>query len=188
MKVAELQSAQTGGYIIRQSPYLTGRAQVPSGPLFISGSVVVSDGRPLPVGVAIERVCGDLTKREAYVDRNGNFSFLLGDGIVLPDASDSGRLYASELGGGFPGFPSRDAVRTPTIYADCALRAQIAGYRSTSINLNASRLVGQVDAVPGPLSPNLIPVESGPRCVSGEFVPQDISGEFVQNQPRSGGR
>jgi len=149
------QSAQTGssagggsgGRYIGTQRSSAGNSQTlfPARTPFIIGSVVMSDGTPLPTGVVIERVCSGQAKREAYVDVNGNFSFQLGAGYVLPDASDPGQLSTSDPGGSVFGSMTGNAARMPVAYADCELRAQLGGYRSTSIRLDPSRLMGQAD-------------------------------------------
>ena len=139
-----LRGAQTGGGRGTgvQRSATAGDRQILVSPrsLFIAGSVVMSDGNPLPTGVVIERVCEGLTKREAYVDVNGNFNFELGVSNVLPDASESGLLSGPGLTGVMGGFPMMQAS-----YIHCELRAQLGGYRSTSIRLDLGRITGQTD-------------------------------------------
>lgn len=121
------------------------QAQLQPRLLFVTGSVAMSNGTPVPMGVAIERVCQGRATREAYLDPSGLFGFQLGAGNVMPDASDTGLLSRLEPSGGMAGFPSGNEARISMGYADCELRAQLGGYRSSSISLNASRLMGQVD-------------------------------------------
>ncbi len=129
----------------RSSSASEAQTQLPPRMLFITGSVAMSNGLPVPMGAVIERICQGRVTREAYVDPSGLFGFQLGAGNVMPDASDSGPPSRSEPSGGMAGFASGNEARISIGYADCELRAQLAGYRSTSISLNASRLVGQVD-------------------------------------------
>lgn len=110
--------------------------------IFLSGRVVMDDDSQLPYQVAIERVCGGRAHREAYVDSRGYFSFEVGrNEASMMDASSD--FSPNDRGGSFGGFgnqssgPFRDteisSQRNPLF--DCELRASIAGYRSSTINL-----------------------------------------------------
>src|SRR5450755_2369491 len=55
--------------------------------IFISGTVVLSDGLPLPERVKIERVCTGPPHIEAYTDKKGHFSFQVGQNLEMQDAS-----------------------------------------------------------------------------------------------------
>src|SRR5881296_3931361 len=67
--------------------------QVPeiSRPIYLSGSVRLSDGTVPPANVVIERVCNGVIRPEAYTDSKGNFSFMVGgqNSAVFADASVS---------------------------------------------------------------------------------------------------
>src|SRR5262245_63092022 len=58
-------------------------------PIFLSGSVRLTDGTVPPDTVLIERVCNGRVRPEGYTDSKGNFSFQLGaqQGLVFADAS-----------------------------------------------------------------------------------------------------
>ena len=58
-------------------------------PIFISGTVVLSDGLPLTERVKIERVCSGTPRTETYTDKKGHFSFQVGQSLEMPDASTS---------------------------------------------------------------------------------------------------
>ncbi|MGZ6265178.1 MAG: hypothetical protein ACXWSD_20805, partial [Bdellovibrionota bacterium] len=58
-------------------------------PIFISGTVVLSDGLPLTERVKIERVCSGAPRTETYTDKKGHFSFQVGQSLEMPDASTS---------------------------------------------------------------------------------------------------
>lgn len=94
-------------------------------PTFLSGKVALSDGGTLPEPVKIERVCGAVARVEAYTDLKGRFSFEVGRGQELPDASDDSN------GGNFGG-PSRVRDRSPFM---CDLRVALPGFRSETISL-----------------------------------------------------
>ena len=110
--------------------------------IFLSGRVVMDDDSQLPYQVAIERVCGGRAHREAFVDSRGYFSFEVGrNEAAMMDASSE--FSPNDRAGAFGGSgnqssgPFRDtevsSQRNPLF--DCELRASIAGYRSSNINL-----------------------------------------------------
>ncbi|MCC6858369.1 MAG: tetratricopeptide repeat protein [Bryobacterales bacterium] len=80
----------------------------------IRGRVVMSDGSRPPADVYVERVCVDVTRREATVDSEGRFSFQL---------STDSLNYRTGM----------QALDT------CLVRAVLGGYRSTAASL-ASRI------------------------------------------------
>src|SRR5258705_8153795 len=67
-------------------------------PIFISGTVVLSDGLPLTERAKIERVCNGAPRTETYTDKKGHFSFQLGQSLELPDASTSSGVSGGGLG------------------------------------------------------------------------------------------
>ncbi len=110
----------------------------------------MQDDGPAPgPGIVIERVCNGRSRKEAYTDSNGDFSFQLGGrNNVLQDASDS----YPQPNGVMDGMSMRSAVGAlasdPTGSVDltgCELRARLAGYRSSVIALDNLRSVGQVN-------------------------------------------
>ena len=115
---------------------------------FISGMVVMEDGSPLPMGVVIERICGGNKIKESHVSSGGQFSFQVGANTsMLLDASDSG------WGGiGMPGTSSQQPAGTASPFGvnattglmGCELRADLPGYRSSSVILTGSQLMGRV--------------------------------------------
>ena len=103
---------------------------------------MMEDGTPPPESVLIERLCGGSPKPEGYTDGKGRFSIELGrNNQVFADASNSG--------GGFDGFGSRNSSSplgssqgvTERSLMNCELRASLAGYRSSTINLAGHRLL-----------------------------------------------
>lgn len=115
--------------------------------IFLSGKVMTDDGSPLPMGVAVERVCGANIRVAGYTDSKGHFSFEWGKAQgVLPDASSSassdspfgisegnatGLSANSSFGGG--NFSSENQM------ANCELRAAAPGFRSDVVHLNGHR-------------------------------------------------
>jgi hypothetical protein len=43
--------------------------------VYVSGRIAIEGGAPLPPNVAIERVCGGISKAVAYTDSGGHFNF-----------------------------------------------------------------------------------------------------------------
>jgi tetratricopeptide (TPR) repeat protein len=106
--------------------------------IFISGTVVVSDGLPLPERVKIERVCGGPPRLETYTDKKGHFSFQVGQNLEMQDASSQSSFNGpgSPLGnmnnnGGSSGraFNERDLW-------GCELKAELPGFRSDLLPLS----------------------------------------------------
>jgi len=119
----------------------TQRARLPRPRIRIQGRVVMGDGRPAPVNVPVQRVCGnDRPVTQAHTDSEGRFGFEVGEITgVTPDATqewasaEPGRAGA-ELGH-TPGLLDRDhadriAARS---LAGCSLQAALAGFRSSVV-------------------------------------------------------
>jgi tetratricopeptide (TPR) repeat protein len=124
--------------------------QPPAQMIFLSGSVVRDDGSAPPYGAVIELDCGGSITREAIVGLNGRFSFQIGGdnrfGQVFPDASQRMDSYPNEMdsitressGSGFSGSMPQRYKRV----LGCELRAQLSGYRSTSLYIKEEPMSG----------------------------------------------
>jgi tetratricopeptide (TPR) repeat protein len=119
-------------------------------PIFISGTVVLSDGLPLTERVKIERVCNGSPRTETYADKKGHFSFQVGQSLEMPDASAS----SSVMGGsGSPlgnqrdvsGLSSSPGASTERQLWGCELRAALPGFRSDQIGLDNIRYMDNPD-------------------------------------------
>lgn len=117
----------------------------------ISGAVVMEDGTPPPMGVVIERICYGNKIRESHVSSNGNFSFQIGVNTdMVMDASERnwetpGMPGASGVPGmQIPGESSEFARGSSTQLMGCELRADLAGYRSSTVILNGSQMMGNM--------------------------------------------
>jgi tetratricopeptide (TPR) repeat protein len=118
--------------------------------IFMSGNVVRDDGTAPPYGAVIELDCGGSVTREAIVGLNGRFSFQIGGdnrfGQVFPDASQSMDSYPNEMdsidrSNSGPGFSGGRMQRYKRVIG-CELRAQLSGYRSTSLYIKEQPMTG----------------------------------------------
>jgi len=132
-------------------------------PIFISGRVMVEDGTAPPETVVLERVCNGSPHAEGYTDSKGYFAIQLGAGnssTIMQDASEEpGRLGpgGGGFGGGGMGSPGglsnsgmgSNRLSTPggseLRYANCELRAKLAGFRSQSVSLANRRAMDNPD-------------------------------------------
>lgn len=114
--------------------------------LYISGSVILEDGSPPPLGVVIERACGGQATREAYAGPDGKFSFQIGaSGSFTLEASDSTQARNRGPVSMLPlpsSFPTNSA---PMRITGCDLRARLGGYRSTVTILDMNQTTGTLD-------------------------------------------
>lgn len=121
----------------RQNPF----PEMQQRPIFLSGKVLLDDGTPPPESLVIERVCNGVVRPEAYTDSKGRFSFELGKNMgMMQDASVNSA--ADDRFGASPGMPQS---RGGNINArggfgerdlmGCELRANLAGFRSDTVNL-----------------------------------------------------
>jgi len=108
--------------------------------IFISGTVVLSDGLPLPERVKIERVCNGAPHVETYTDKKGHFSFQVGQNLEMQDASSQSAFGGpgSPLGnmssnGGMTGQAGGFSERQ---LWGCDLRAALAGFQSDMVPLS----------------------------------------------------
>jgi tetratricopeptide (TPR) repeat protein len=114
-----------------------------SRPVHITGKVVIEDGSAALQNITIERVCGGISKTVAYTDSRGRFSFQWGDrSAIVTDAADSGS--GSARNSNSTGFGSAQSAGGASALAadpfgsrmmNCALRANLAGFSSDTVNL-----------------------------------------------------
>ncbi|HEY4933022.1 MAG TPA: tetratricopeptide repeat protein [Terriglobales bacterium] len=129
----------------RVNPNPTG----PSPTTYYMGKVVVDTGMPPPASVAVLRICNGMSRRETFTSGDGSFSFMVGNlsNGALPDASDDTRQFgtSSQLSRNNP-FTANPNSPEATI-ADCELRADLAGYTSSSIRLDNSMTNSNVGVI-----------------------------------------
>jgi tetratricopeptide (TPR) repeat protein len=98
--------------------------------MFLYGRVATDDGTPVPQDASVEVVCNEKVRQKAYATSNGGFSMQMGsrsDSVL--DASDDPASQKAD-----PTKPSSVRIPSPE-FAMCELRAQAAGFRSTSRSL-----------------------------------------------------
>ena len=105
-------------------------------PIYLSGSVLLSDGTPPPDSVLIERVCNGSVRPEAYTDSKGNFNFQVGgqQGAAFADASVGNDPLFQDFGSADIGQQQRGV--SPRDLTGCEIRANLAGFQSDSIMLS----------------------------------------------------
>ncbi len=110
-------------------------------PIFISGTVILSDGTPLNERAKIERVCNGVPIVEAETDKKGRFNFQVGHSLEMPDASvgsDANGRGNSPFGTSTSnGGMSNRMGNTDNRLWGCELRAQLTGFRSDAIQLDS---------------------------------------------------
>ncbi len=156
-------------------------------PVFLSGKVVMEDGTPPPEQVVIERLCGAVTRPEAYTDSKGRFSFQLGQnqqmmadasmGSVadtMPGSQMGGRNSGGMMGGGRGGVSERDLM-------GCELRASLAGFRSEAVNLAGRRALDNPDVGTIVLR-RLAKVEGFTFSGTTAFAPKDAKKAYEKGQ------
>ncbi|HEX4603511.1 MAG TPA: tetratricopeptide repeat protein [Candidatus Angelobacter sp.] len=105
-----------------------------SQPVFISGKVMLEGGGSLLEPVAIERICGGVTRREGYSDSKGQFELQLGLNIGFQDASEND----SRITPGTVSRPGGTSNRRPMDLTGCEFRAVLAGYQSSTAILRTN--------------------------------------------------
>lgn len=108
-----------------------GTPDASSRPIFVSGKVMLQGGGSLPEPVPIERVCNGTVRREGYADTKGQFEFQLGLNVTFQDASENDSRIA-------PTSQSRSGNSLRSLDLNgCELRAVLAGYQSSVVNLRS---------------------------------------------------
>lgn len=119
-------------------------------PLYLQGKVLTSDGVPPSEPVVVQRVCAGNVIPEGWTDSKGRFSFDVGGDVsmITTDASVSGgRIRNAGMGSGL-GYGD-DCVREIGLgrfdLSSSTLRAELAGYRSTEVQLGIYSSMGKND-------------------------------------------
>lgn len=114
-----------------------------TGPMLLTGKVVLNDGTVPSEPVRIERVCSDRgggrPHPEGYTDSKGRFSITLGqEQDIMPDASET-QSRADSIGSGSINGISQTELMT------CDLRAVLPGFTSDAISLATHRYLDNPD-------------------------------------------
>jgi tetratricopeptide (TPR) repeat protein len=173
-----------------------------SRPIYISGKVVMEDGAAVMPNITIERVCSGISKTVAYADAKGRFTFRWDDrSMVMDDASDAGSGPTSRANtAGFGG--SQSAGGANILAADpfgsrmmnCALRANVAGYTSDTINL-FNRRSSDVPDVGSIVLRRITGIEGSSISVTSMMAPKDAKKAYerglqsqLKNKPEDAAR
>jgi len=127
-------------------------------PLFLSGKVILDDGREPGQPVRVELICQGTVMRQEYASSSGAFSLELnrggGQNSLQPiDASVSGSGYGGSPGGGFSAGLTGDMGRGQGTFGDsrsqnlssCEIQAQLTGYQSDILTLGPRRALDNPD-------------------------------------------
>ncbi|HYA17082.1 MAG TPA: tetratricopeptide repeat protein [Bryobacteraceae bacterium] len=128
------------------TPITGDNGQTLTQPTFFAGKIVMADGQPLPYGIPILRSCFSNQRTVAFTDSKGQFSFQIGspnDSAVLGDASDTG----GPMGSRDPRSMMRGSSTNPNLESGCELRADLAGYSSTVIQLDRNNVFGEAQSM-----------------------------------------
>jgi tetratricopeptide (TPR) repeat protein len=119
----------------------------PTRPIFISGTVVIDDGSPMPGSVNIQSICSASQRTVAHTTPRGDFSFQWADkaASVFADASDSARISGFGGSGSGAGANSATSGRTADPLADCDLRAELPGFTSSRVSLYNHTMDNNID-------------------------------------------
>ena len=129
----------------RTNPNSTGSSQT----MYYMGKVVVDTGMAPPASVAVLRFCNGLSRRETSTSGDGSFSFMVGNQATSPlaDASDDTRQFGTsgQLSRNNPFAVTQNGPES--VVNDCELRADLAGYTSSSIRLDSSMTNSNVGVI-----------------------------------------
>jgi tetratricopeptide (TPR) repeat protein len=103
--------------------------------LYLSGKVSMDDGTPPPDLVVIQLICGTAPRSLGYTDGKGRFSVNVRDrnnDAGLDDASEQGSFGRGTNDFGVAGTGQ---LRGQSTLNACELRAELAGFRSDTVNL-----------------------------------------------------
>lgn len=109
-------------------------------PVFYSGKVLLDTGTPAPSSVGVIRSCSGLSRRVAFTAPDGSFSFVLGERYqdLTPDASDDTRFTSDNNPMTRNAMAASGLLNPNSVVSDCELRADLAGYASSTIRLDPS--------------------------------------------------
>ena len=131
-----------------------------SRPMYVMGRVIMDDGAPPPSGISIVRWCSGTKRIMGYTTTKGEFSFDMNHADAsFQDASTPGTMNLSDptstraslddpMGsmrgtgsGGLSGASGMGGMGTSSVLMNCELRAELTGYRSSTIQLAQRRVM-----------------------------------------------
>jgi tetratricopeptide (TPR) repeat protein len=154
LTVAEAQRNSGGSKASAPSLGTTGRTNpttnAPQQNIYYVGKVLLDTGTAPPSSVAVMRICNGFRHRETFTSSDGSFSFLVGDrsNDMLPDASEDTREFGlnnPQRANANPMTMGQSNFQSPV--ADCELRADLAGYTSSSIRLDQTMANSDVGVI-----------------------------------------
>src|SRR6516165_20725 len=154
LTVAEAQRNSGGSKASAPSLGTTGRTNpttnAPQQNVYYVGKVLLDTGTAPPSSVAVMRICNGFRHRETFTSSDGSFSFLVGDrsNDMLPDASEDTREFGlnnPQRANANPMTMGQSNFQSPV--ADCELRADLAGYTSSSIRLDQTMANSDVGVI-----------------------------------------
>jgi len=158
--------------------------------IFISGTVVLSDGLPLPERVKIERVCSGPPHVETYTDKKGRFSFQVGQNLEMQDASSQsafntpgsplGNMNGNGGGFGRGGFNERELW-------GCDLKADLPGFQSDTVPLSNIHYMDNPD-IGTIILHRLAKVDGLTISVVSALAPKDARKAYEKGQSAAGKR
>lgn len=124
-------------------------------PIFLTGSVELSDGSPVPESVRVSLICNNNVVDQTFTHLDGQFSFQLGDHrpTTVMDASASGAGFGGFGGmGGSPPFGqtgqlggSRSAGMGRIDMSNCEIQAALPGFVSDMLRLGVRSVLDNPD-------------------------------------------
>lgn len=137
------QSGSSGGKAQPKMAVRTTPNTLPSNPpqtIYYAGKVVLDTGMPPSTPVTVLRVCNGVSRREGTTSSDGSFSFLIGDRTndPVPDASEDNRGFTSDALTSRSNTMGTGQRNFDPVISDCELRADLAGYSSSSVRLDPS--------------------------------------------------
>src|SRR5271165_870445 len=147
------QSGTSAGKVPQpRAPVPTVPNTIPSNPqrtVYYYGKVVLDTGMAPPTPVAVLRVCNGSSHKQTMTSGDGSFSFMVGDRTndLIPDASEDSRGFGPDSlsSRSNPLGPGQRNLDFPL--NDCELRADLAGYSSSSIRLDSSMTNSNVGVI-----------------------------------------
>jgi len=155
--------------------------------IFISGTVVLSDGLPLPERVKIERVCSGPPRVETYTDKKGHFSFQVGQNLEMQDASSQSPFSGpgSPLGNANTGSASGRGGFNERELWGCELKADLPGFQSDMVPLSNIHYMDNPD-VGTIILHRLAKVDGLTVSVVSALAPKDARKSYEKGQAAAG--